>query len=99
MDAISLPEITPKIIPPKTNTQELPPWNGYGSHADSAGNCNTIEPKAPRCDFFKFLHKDRYNFIQMDFEYSNILFCRLIFLTFPISDWVPILTYCGSKLE
>lgn len=63
MDAISLPEITPKIIPPKTNTQELPPWNGYGSHADSAGNCNTIEPKAPRCDFFKFLHKDRYNFI------------------------------------
>ncbi|XP_077298539.1 EF-hand domain-containing family member C2-like [Arctopsyche grandis] len=38
--------------------RQLPPWNGLGSHADSAGNCNTMSPKAPHCDFYKFLHKD-----------------------------------------
>ncbi|XP_041979568.1 EF-hand domain-containing family member C2-like [Aricia agestis] len=43
-------------------TRQLPPWNGYGSYADSAENCRTVEPKAPHRDFIKFLHKDRIGF-------------------------------------
>ncbi|KAJ8965173.1 hypothetical protein NQ314_004316 [Rhamnusium bicolor] len=44
------------ILPPKQ--RELPPWNGYGSHEDSAQNCITVEPKAPLKDIKKFLLYD-----------------------------------------
>lgn len=39
--------------------RELPPWNGFGSHEDSAQNCITVEPKAPCRDFKKFLKYDK----------------------------------------
>ncbi|GJQ82716.1 hypothetical protein Trydic_g19726 [Trypoxylus dichotomus] len=39
--------------------RELPPWNGYGTHEDSAQNCITVELKAPYKDFKKFLKFDR----------------------------------------
>ncbi|XP_072389050.1 EF-hand domain-containing family member C2-like isoform X1 [Diabrotica undecimpunctata] len=47
-----------KIIPPPKQ-RELPPWNGFGTHEDSAQNCITVEPKAPFKDFKKFLMYDR----------------------------------------
>ncbi|CAH1962003.1 unnamed protein product [Acanthoscelides obtectus] len=47
-----------KVIPPPRN-RELPPWNGFGTHEDSAQNCITVEPKAPHRDFKKFLMYDR----------------------------------------
>lgn len=36
----------------------LPPFNGWGTHADSEGNCKTVEPKPPHRDFRKFLQLD-----------------------------------------
>ncbi|XP_058116379.1 EF-hand domain-containing family member C2 [Anopheles ziemanni] len=39
--------------------RELPPFNGWGSHEDSEGNCLTLEPKPPRIDFRKFIAYDR----------------------------------------
>lgn len=40
--------------------RELPPFNGWGSHEDSEGNCRTVEPKPPKPDFNKFINLDRY---------------------------------------
>lgn len=34
---------------------KLPPFNGWGSHEDSEGNCKDIEPKAPLVDYMKLL--------------------------------------------
>ncbi|XP_055640379.1 EF-hand domain-containing family member C2 isoform X2 [Toxorhynchites rutilus septentrionalis] len=41
--------------------RELPPYNGWGSHEDSEGNCMTVEPKPPKIDFRKFVLYDRCN--------------------------------------
>lgn len=38
---------------------ELPPYNGFGSYADSAGNCFKLLPVRHHSDFVKFLHKDK----------------------------------------
>lgn len=35
--------------------RKLPPFNGWGSHEDSEGNCTAIEPKAPLVDYKKLL--------------------------------------------
>lgn len=48
-----------RIIPPPKD-RELPPWNGFGTHEDSAQNCITVEPKPPLKDIKKFLTYDRY---------------------------------------
>ncbi|KAK4880112.1 hypothetical protein RN001_008258 [Aquatica leii] len=42
--------------------RELPPWNGYGTHEDSAQNCITVDLKPPRGDFPKFLKYDKQGF-------------------------------------
>ncbi|XP_052867936.1 EF-hand domain-containing family member C2 [Anopheles cruzii] len=39
--------------------RELPPFNGWGTHEDSEGNCLTLEPKPPKIDFRKFVAYDR----------------------------------------
>ncbi|XP_046392525.1 EF-hand domain-containing family member C2-like [Ischnura elegans] len=39
--------------------RELPPYNGYGTHEDSAQNCRSFILVAPKPDFAKFLEKDR----------------------------------------
>lgn len=39
--------------------RELPPWNGYGTHEDSAQNCTTVELKPLQRDLRKFLKYDR----------------------------------------
>ncbi|KAM8721070.1 hypothetical protein ACLKA7_007016 [Drosophila subpalustris] len=38
----------------------LPPYNGWGSYEDSAGNCMSIVIKRPKTDFRKFIKFDRY---------------------------------------
>ncbi|XP_003404484.1 EF-hand domain-containing protein 1 isoform X1 [Loxodonta africana] len=38
--------------------QELPPYNGYGQVEDSAQNCFTLIPKAPKKDVIKMLVND-----------------------------------------
>ncbi|XP_074032977.1 EF-hand domain containing 1.2 [Leptinotarsa decemlineata] len=57
---LEIPDIIKKAedIPPPKH-RELPPWNGFGTHEDSAQNCITVEPKAPHKDFKKFLAYDR----------------------------------------
>lgn len=35
--------------------RQLPPFNGWGSHIDSEGNCKAIESKAPLADYQKLL--------------------------------------------
>lgn len=45
------------ILPPPPPV-DLPPFNGWGTHADSAGNCRTVEPKPPPIDFDKFVRLD-----------------------------------------
>lgn len=42
------------------NDRTLPPFNGWGTHEDSEGNCKTVEPKPPKMDFHKFIKLDRY---------------------------------------
>lgn len=39
--------------------RELPPWNGYGSHEDSAQNCVTVELRPLIKNLKKFLKYDR----------------------------------------
>ncbi|XP_062554556.1 EF-hand domain-containing family member C2 [Armigeres subalbatus] len=41
--------------------RQLPPYNGWGSHEDSEGNCITVEPTPPKIDFRKFVVYDRCN--------------------------------------
>lgn len=39
-------------------SRRLPPYNGWGSHEDSEGNCITVEPKPPQADFKKLFKYD-----------------------------------------
>lgn len=57
-------EMPPIAKPPTSSSRwshkdiverKLPPFNGWGSHEDSEGNCTAIEPKAPLADYTKFL--------------------------------------------
>lgn len=36
----------------------LPPFNGWGTHEDSEGNCKTVEPRPPPIDYDKFVTLD-----------------------------------------
>lgn len=44
----------------KKQDQELPPFNGWGTHEDSESNCKGIELKPPHIDFSKFINYDKY---------------------------------------
>lgn len=44
----------------KDRVRRLPPFNGWGSYADSEGNCRSVEPKPPQADFQKFIKLDRF---------------------------------------
>ncbi|KAF4525746.1 hypothetical protein B566_EDAN002006 [Ephemera danica] len=43
----------------KAPVMSLPPYNGFGTFEDSAANCKSIIPSAPKRNFVKFLLKDR----------------------------------------
>ncbi|KAH8323609.1 hypothetical protein KR074_010276 [Drosophila pseudoananassae] len=61
-------EFTPQAIPERSDirphtqvgmaSRRLPPYNGWGSHEDSEGNCITVEPKPPQADFKKLFKYD-----------------------------------------
>ncbi|BFZ06219.1 hypothetical protein BsWGS_09258 [Bradybaena similaris] len=40
-------------------TQEMPPYNGFGSEEDSMNSCKSLLPKPPKRDFVKFMEFDR----------------------------------------
>lgn len=42
---------------PEQRGRVLPPYNGYGSLADSAENCKHLIPQPPRKDFYKLINK------------------------------------------
>lgn len=42
-----------------TASREVPPYNGFGSEADSLCSCMGLLPKPPRRDFVKFMEQDR----------------------------------------
>lgn len=44
---------------PEQCVRALPPYNGYGSLADSAENCMHLIPKAPKKDFYKLSNKSK----------------------------------------
>ncbi|ETN65018.1 EF-hand domain-containing family member C2 [Anopheles darlingi] len=48
-----------QFVPYRRTERELPPYNGWGSHEDSEGNCLSLEPKQPKIDFRKFVGYDR----------------------------------------
>jgi len=39
--------------------RQVPPYNGFGSEEDSLCSCGGLLPKPPKCDFIKFMEKDR----------------------------------------
>ncbi|KDR17132.1 EF-hand domain-containing family member C2, partial [Zootermopsis nevadensis] len=43
----------------KKQTYPLPPYNGFGTHEDSAANCRNVIPVQPHRHFKKVLNKDR----------------------------------------
>lgn len=45
----------------KNIDREIPPYNGWGSLADSEANCLSLIPKPPHRDINKFLTLDRCN--------------------------------------
>lgn len=48
-----------KELVPEKSTRVLPPYNGYGSLADSAENCKHLIPKPPKKDFYKLINKSK----------------------------------------
>lgn len=53
-------DLSDPVAATKLFDRELPPWNGYGSHEDSAQNCVTVELKPLMKNLKKFLTYDRY---------------------------------------
>lgn len=47
----------PKSVNP-TLSQELPPYNGFGSLEDSKQSCLSLIPQPPKKDFIKMLEND-----------------------------------------
>ena len=45
----------------KDRIREVPPYTGFGTEEDSLTSCQGLEPRAPERDFFKFMHKDRFD--------------------------------------
>lgn len=44
---------------PEKHSKALPPYNGYGSLADSAENCKHLVPRPPKKDFYKLISKGK----------------------------------------
>ena len=51
----------------KDTAKEVPPYTGFGSEEDSLTSSQGLEPRAPQPDFFKFMHKDRSNFLLLTY--------------------------------
>ncbi|XP_055545172.1 EF-hand domain-containing family member C2 [Wyeomyia smithii] len=68
--------------------RQLPPYNGWGSHEDSEGNCITVEPTPPKIDFRKFVVYDRCNLRFGAHMISNIVENndRFFVITYYLSD-------------
>ncbi|CAG9863142.1 unnamed protein product [Phyllotreta striolata] len=86
-------EFTPIAIPyvkkeEKFKIRTLPPWNGWGSHEDSAQNCKSVVPKAPLKDFKKMLEYDKKGFdshclrFKAKMKSDNPEHCRRTFIIF-----------------
>jgi len=72
---LNIPENRHIICTKNENDIILPPFNGWGTHEDSEGNCKTVEPKQPKIDFNKFITLDRFvYFFQIIKKKVNKLF-------------------------
>ena len=49
----------------KDRSKEIPPYTGFGTEEDSLTSSQGLEPRPPQADFFKFMHKDRYQQISL----------------------------------
>lgn len=67
-DNYGIDQFTPLAQPTRSDickpydksVRTLPPYNGWGSYEDSAGNCMSIVNKRPKTDFRKFIKFDRF---------------------------------------
>ncbi|XP_017871328.1 PREDICTED: EF-hand domain-containing family member C2 [Drosophila arizonae] len=67
-DNYGIEQFTPLPMPTRSDVckpydksgRMLPPYNGWGTYEDSAGNCMSIVIKRPKTDFRKFIKFDRY---------------------------------------
>lgn len=68
--------------------REIPPYNGWGSMADSEANCLSLIPKPPHRDMTKFIKLDRCNLRFKARMISNIAENgdRLFVITYYLSD-------------
>lgn len=57
--ALPKPEEPANRFKYRSDERILPPFNGWGTHEDSEGNCITVEPKPPHRDFTKFIKLDQ----------------------------------------
>ena len=60
----------------KDTAKEVPPYTGFGSEEDSLTSSQGLEPRAPQPDFFKFMHKDRSNFLLLTYLLSTCGLCK-----------------------
>lgn len=57
------------------SSQELPPYNGFGSLEDSKQSCLSLVPQPPKKDFIKMLENDGkvLRFAAVMVRHSNIM--------------------------
>ena len=60
----------------KDTVKEVPPYTGFGSEEDSLTSSQGLEPRAPQPDFFKFMHKDRSNFLLLTYLLNTCGLCK-----------------------
>lgn len=67
-----------KSDPEQPIPREIPPYNGFGSEEDSLCSCLSLIPKPPKRDFMKFMEKDRFRILNLDY-YLVYVKCTFLF--------------------
>ena len=64
----------------KERRKDIPPYTGFGSEEDSLTSSQGLEPRPPQADFFKFMHKDRWQLLAfLNNEWVLLVFFQVNF--------------------